>query len=329
MTPRARASWMTACPMSNSLAPDCTSTWAKALVSPGWSFPEMLISTISGTERRCAAKTSMGCEQLISTDYCQVNSLKIRGLGKFYDQNLNPAAAQGYPEIPEDYLLRFVHRLPTNNGAQYSCSENLRWRSPGNVAVEHDEICEIAGRENAFCLLLEFRISRAQGVCVNRLMDIELLLGIVRLGSSFVHASHGGIETAKRSNRLDGIIGPKGEMSCALEKRRPGIRSLRALRPNSGLSPVHVGQQMIWLHRRKDAQFAKAWDACWSDHLRMLHAEAEIERRLRSARWWKVRFLGLLQSCVEGVEGHVHASVPNRMKPHLEPCGRTLDRHLR
>ena len=55
----------------------------------------------------------------------------------------------------------------------------------------------------------------------------------------------------------------------------------RALRTQPGLGPVHIGEEMIGLHRRDYFQFLELRNLKWIRDLSVLHAQAELGEGIR------------------------------------------------
>ena len=121
------------------------------------------------------------------------------------------------------------------------CSRFAAWREKAldfvEVAVDENEVGVVAGDELAFVLLGKLGVGRALRVGVERLAAGELVLGEIGLGAGFVHARDGGVESAKRRDGFDGVVGAKGERHACIEKGLPRVGVGGALWVRGGLRP--------------------------------------------------------------------------------------------
>ncbi len=90
----------------------------------------------------------------------------------------------------------------------------------GDVAVEDDEVGEVAGFEAALCFFAELGEGGALGVGVDGFVEGEFFLGLEGLGAGFVLAGDGGVEAAEGVDGLDGVVGAEGEGDVVVEEGR-------------------------------------------------------------------------------------------------------------
>src|SRR5437763_16480787 len=195
--------------------------------------------------------------------------------------------------------------------------------------VEDYKVSKISRRENALRCFCEFRIGCSPGIGIDRLMDVELLFGKVRLGACFIHAGNRRVQSTKWRDGFNRVISSERQVPGSYYKFRPGVRGLRSLCANSGFRPVHVCEQVVWLHRGNDIQFTKTRNIAAGNYLSVFNAKTEVECRQRSYRCRKSVQLRLPQSFLKGIQGHISSAISNRVKANLETCSRSLDSHLR
>ena len=88
----------------------------------------------------------------------------------------------------------------------------------GDVAVEDDEVGEVAGLEAAFYFFAEFAEGGGLGVGVDRFVERDFFLRLEGLGAGFVLAGDGGVEAAEGIDELDGVVGAEGEDDVVVEE---------------------------------------------------------------------------------------------------------------
>ena len=96
--------------------------------------------------------------------------------------------------------------------------ENLLRSGFGDVAVEDDEVGEVAGLEAALYLFAELGEGGGLGVGVDRFVEGDLFLGLEGLGAGFVLAGDGGVEAAEGIDGFDGVVGAEGEDDVVVEE---------------------------------------------------------------------------------------------------------------
>src|ERR1700743_1462590 len=138
------------------------------------------------------------------------------------------AKYRGPSATPQDdgVLERCVSRCDVagdaaDDGAEHFGVEGLLWGGFGEVAVEDDEVGEVAGGELAFDLLAPLGEGGALCVGVEGFVEGEFFLRLEGLGSGFVHARDGGVKSAHGVDGLDWIVGAEGERDSVREERAP------------------------------------------------------------------------------------------------------------
>src|SRR5258707_11243572 len=144
--------------------------------------------------------------------------------------------------------LNTVHGLAANHRTQNFRRHDFRRESGGNVLIENDKVGEHARLQLAFLLFRKLGKRRARRVGGDRLLAVQFLRGIVSLPPDFAHTGKRSVEPAKRRHRFDGIIRAKGQHHPAAKELSPRVGMLGALRSQTRLGPVHVGEQMVRLH---------------------------------------------------------------------------------
>src|SRR5205085_11922198 len=91
------------------------------------------------------------------------------------------------------------------------------------------------------------------------------------------------VKAAKRCDGFDGKIGSEGQPDTMIEKSAPGVGVRRALMSDARLGPVHVGKQMVGLHRGNHSQASELIELRGIEDLCVLHAEAEAALRRTAA----------------------------------------------
>ena len=101
----------------------------------------------------------------------------------------------------------------------------------------------------------------------------------------------------------------------------PGVSVFGAVRAETGCDPVHVGEQVGWLHGGDDAQAGEAIEVRRKQNLRVFDAEAEVGGGGGGGGGGDDGGVGLLRGSGaiggdggllgggEGVEGHVVGTV--------------------
>src|SRR6266568_869481 len=180
------------------------------------------------------------------------------------------------------------------------------------VAIHEDEISIVSYRKFAFVLFGKLSVCRSLCVGVERLTARELVVGKIAFGCELVGASDRGIESAKRRDGFDRIIGAKGQRNAGVEKCLPRIGVRSSLRAEAVHCPIHIGEQVVGLHAGDDAESGEAGNVGGIDNLRVLDA---IPRCRRDS------FLRI------GVKRHRSSLVADGMKAQLESGLSTLERH--
>ena len=87
-------------------------------------------------------------------------------------------------------LLRFVHRLAPDHRAQHAGLQNSRRSNFCDVAIKHDKVGQHTGLKLAFFLFGKLCVSCANGVGINRVVNGQLLLGIIFFRPRFIFAGY-------------------------------------------------------------------------------------------------------------------------------------------
>ena len=154
--------------------------------------------------------------------------------------------------------------------------EELLWSDGrrGNVVVEYDEISNVARLEAAFQLFLIFSKGGGLGVGVDRFVESDFFLWLVRFGSCFVLAGDGGVETAEWVDRLDGVVGAEGQDDVVVEEGTPSVGIFDTVGAEAGFCPVHISEQVRGLHGGNDMQAGESVEVAGGDDLGMFDAVA-------------------------------------------------------
>ena len=107
----------------------------------------------------------------------------------------------------------------------------------GDVAVEDDEVGEVAGFEAAFWFFCELGEGGGLGVGVDGFVEGDLFLRLEGLGAGFVHAGDGGVEAAEGIDGLDGVVGAEGEDDVVVEEGSSRRRRIWRARGRGGRRP--------------------------------------------------------------------------------------------
>src|SRR5690242_12203911 len=129
--------------------------------------------------------------------------------------------------------LGLVDRFSADDGAQHAGMQKVGGRNPGDIAIEHDEIGQKTGREPSLFRFSKLGIGSAGRVGGNRLVNADLLLRHILLGTVFTLASDGGVKAAERRKGLDGKVGAEGEHYAIAEELGPGVGVRGTLAPDA------------------------------------------------------------------------------------------------
>ena len=149
-----------------------------------------------------------------------------------------------------------------------------------DVRAEHDQIGQLARRERALVLLLEFGERRAERVGLDRFGERDLLLRhpSARMLAVEGLAGDGGEEAEQRVQRRDAPVGAERQPHAAVEQGAKGVRRLCALGPDAPLRPLTVVDGVIRLHRSNDREPLEALEVFGRDVLQVLDAPAPLAR---------------------------------------------------
>ncbi len=153
--------------------------------------------------------------------------------------------------------------------------EELLGRGSGYVAVEDDDVGEIAGFEAAFLVFAELCKGGGLGVGVDGLVEGDLFLRLEGHGAGFVLAGDGGVEAAEGIDGLHRVVGAEGEGYVVVEEGSPGVGVFGALGAEAVGGPLHVGEEVGWLHGGDDAFAGEAVEVLGEQDLGVFDAEAE------------------------------------------------------
>ena len=151
------------------------------------------------------------------------------------------------------------------------------------VAVEDDEVGEVAGGEEALGLLAELGVGGGLGVGEEGFGEGDALLGMEGLGAGLVLAGDGGVEAAERGDGFDGVVGAEGEGDVVVQHAAPGVGVFAALGAEAGPGPGHVGEEVRGLHGGDDAFLLEAVEVGGEQDLGVLDAVAEAIRSVVGA----------------------------------------------
>ena len=112
-----------------------------------------------------------------------------------------------------------VDGFAVDYGAEDFGVEELLGGGGGDVAVEDDEVGEVAGFEAAFHFFAELGEGGGLGVGVDGFVERDLLLRLEGLGAGFVLAGDGGVEATEGVDELDGVVGAEGEGDVVVRER--------------------------------------------------------------------------------------------------------------
>src|SRR5207237_10606883 len=95
-------------------------------------------------------------------------------------------------------------------------------------------------------------------------------------GPCVVLARNRGVDTTKRSDGFDGIVGAEGDGHACVKIRLPRVRGGSALLADAVLYPAHVSEEMIGLNGGNDVKKIIFANLFWLDDLIMLYTETTI-----------------------------------------------------
>src|ERR1700678_180555 len=189
-------------------------------------------------------------------------------------QQLVLLSGGGMPRCGEDGFA-------VDDGAEDFGVKELLRRCGGDVAVEDNEVGEIAGFESAFYVFAKFSVGGGLGVGVDGFVERDFFLGLEGLGAGFVLAGDGGVEAAEGIDELYRVVGAEGEDYVVVEEALPGVGVLASVGAEAVGGPLHVGEEMGGLHRGDDAFFFEAVEIAGEQDLSMFDTEAES-----GGSWW-------------------------------------------
>jgi len=122
-------------------------------------------------------------------------------------------------------------------------------------------------------------------VGVEGFVEGDFFLGLVGFGAGFVLAGDGGVQAAEGVDGFDGVVGAESENDIVVEEGAPGVGVFDAFGPEAGFGPVHVGEEVRWLHGGDDAKFGEAVEIGRKQNLCVLDPKAaELVERRRGGR---------------------------------------------
>ena len=125
--------------------------------------------------------------------------------------------------------MAHVDGLAVDDGFDDLGVEELLRIGLGDVAVEDDEVCEVAFGEDPFLVFRELCVGRGLCVGVESLIESDFFLRLKGLSASFIHARGGGVEAAEGADGFDGVVGAEGEGDVVVEHGAPGVSVFAAL----------------------------------------------------------------------------------------------------
>src|SRR5436190_12789976 len=210
-----------------------------------------------------------------------------------------------------------INGSATDHGAEHADFGVLRWRDFSQVVWENDEVGVFAHLQFALLPFLELRISGTRSVSPDAIFQRNFFLRLPAFpGPAFrTLARHTSIQAAKRADRLDVVVRPKGEADAILQHGVPRVRALDALTAHAILGPAHVRGLVRRLHRSNHFEFREALKVHWRNHLSVLDAVAAVA--------WPVSF----GHCLENVQANAVGAIADGVKRQLESSLVALDGH--
>ena len=128
-------------------------------------------------------------------------------------------------------------------------------------------------------------------------------------------AGHASVQTAKRADGLNRIVGAKRQANPVLQHGVPRVGTFDPLTADAVLGPAHVRGLVRRLHRSNHFEFREALEIHRRDHLRVLDAVAAVARAIRLANGF------------ENVESNAVGAISDGMKVQLKAGLIALDGH--
>src|SRR6266702_929294 len=215
--------------------------------------------------------------------------------------------------------MLLIDTAPAGDGAEDARFGVLRGGNLGEIVRKDDEIRVLAGFQLAFLSILERRVGGTGGVSADAILEQNFLLRLPTVSRTAIRAfaRDAGVQPAKRTDGLDGIIRAEGEPDAIFLHGGPGVGADVPLAADAVVGRAHVGGVMPRLHGGNDAALRKTGEIHGRDDLCVLDAVAAVAR----AVGFGDRF--------ENVEGYAIGAIADSVESKLETSLVALDGHRR